>query len=120
MASTPKNPLDGGGSTQGSPNRTIAPTVPAYDGGQFARDAMTPGEIDITRDRYYNEMPADRPYHVDVTPGHSNPTYTGRQYSDDFMGGYQAYGVTVTDRGQSPSKEQIAINPNSADRGKES
>lgn len=118
MPSTPKNPLDGGGSIQGAPNRTLMPTVPPYDGGQFARDSMTPSEIAITRDRYQDEIPTDRPYHMDVTPGHTNPLYVGRQYSDDFMGGYQAYGVTVADRGQSPSKEQVSVNPNSADRGK--
>lgn len=120
MPATPKNPLDGGGSIQGAPNRTLTPTVPAYDGGQFARDFATPPEIAITRDKYNDEIPTDRPYHTETTPGHSNPAYVGRQYSDDFMGGYQAYGVTVADRGQSPSKEQVAVNPNSADRGKDS
>lgn len=120
MPSTPKNPFDGGGSVQGAPNRSITPAVPAYDGGQFSRDAMTPGEISISRDQYNNEIPSDRPSHTDTTPGHSNPAYTGRHYSDDFSGGYSGYGVSVADKGQSPSKEQVSVNPNSADRGKDS
>ena len=119
MSSTPKNPLDQS-DQQGTPNRTLAPRVPPYDGGQFARDFATPEEIDINRDRYYNEIPSDRPYHMNTTPAHSNPTYVGRQYSDDWMGGYENYGVSVTDRGQTPSREQVSVNPNSADRGKES
>jgi hypothetical protein len=120
MPSTPKNPLDGGGSIQGAPNRTIMPQVPAYDGGQFARDSMTPSEIQVTRDKYEDEIPTDRPYHENTTPAHSNPMYVGRQYSDDWMGGYDPYGVSTVDRGKTPMKEQISINPNSADRGKES
>jgi hypothetical protein len=118
---SPKNPLDGGGSMQGQPNMTIAPKVPPYDGGQFAGDAMTPEEIAIRRDQYFNEIPTDRPYHTDSTPGHSNPTYVGRQYDTIVtspMG--NQYGTSVTDMGQSPSKSQVSVNPNSADRGKES
>ncbi len=87
---------------------------------QFANDSATPPPIEVTRDKFKDEMPTDRPYHMDTTPGHSNSTYTGRQFSDDFMGGYENYGVTVADRGQSPSKETVSVNPNSADRGKES
>lgn len=87
---------------------------------QFANDFATPDPIAVTRDQYKDEMPTDRPYHTDTTPGHSNPTYVGRQYSDDFNGGFSPYGVTVMDKGQSPSREQVAVNPNSADRGKES
>lgn len=119
MPSTPKNPFDGGGSIQGEPNRTLKPVVPPYDGGQFARDVATPEEIEITRDKYWDEIPTDRTSHENTTPEHSNPLYVGRQYSDDFLGGYDPYGVTVSDRGQSPVREQAVINPNSADRGKE-
>jgi len=120
MASTPQNPLDGGGSIQGAPNRTLKPEVPAYDGGQFARDSMTPEEISVSRDQYWNEMPTDRTSHANTTPEHSNPTYTGRQYSDDCMGGYENYGVSVKDNGQSPSKESMDVSIHRADRGKES
>jgi len=87
---------------------------------QFANDVATPDPIAVNRDQYKDEMPTDRPYHMNTTPEHSNPTYTGRQYSDDWMGGFENYGVSVADRGQSPSKEVVSVNPNSADRGKES
>jgi hypothetical protein len=89
-------------------------------GRQFANDFATPEPISVDRDKYKDEIPSDRPYHQGVTPGHSNSLYMGRHYSDDWMGGYDAYGVTVADKGQSPSKEQVSINPNSADRGKDS
>lgn len=118
---SPKNPLDGGGSMQGQPNMTIAPKVPAYDGGQFAADMATPEEISISRDQYWNEIPSDRPYHADCTPAHSNPLYQGRQFDTIVRSpsGNQ-YGVSTTDMGQSPSKMQVSVNPNSADRGKDS
>jgi hypothetical protein len=120
MPSTPKNPLNGGGSIQGAPNRTIMPVVPPYDGGQFARDSMTPSEIQITRNRFQDEIPTDRPMHENTTPGLGDGLYQGRHYSDDWNGGYTAYGVTVADRGMTPSKESMTINPNSAARGKDS
>ena len=115
----PKNPLDQTGEA-GPSHRILKPEVPPYSGGQFAGDFATPSEIDITRDRFNNEIPSDRPYHVNCTPAHSNPTYVGRQYSDDWEGGYENYGVTVKDMGQMPSREQVSVNPHSADRGKES
>lgn len=118
MPSTPKNPLDM--SDQAGPShRNLKPVVPPYSGGQFARDFATPSEIDVTRDKYNDEIPTDRPYHMNTTPEHSNPTYVGRQFSDDWMGGYDAYGVSVADKGQTPSRETVSINPNSADRGAE-
>lgn len=89
-------------------------------GRQFANDFATPSPIEVTRNKFKDEIPSDRPYHDNTTPAHSNSAYTGRQYSDDWMGGYESYGVSVTDKGQSPSKEQVAVNPNSADRGKDS
>lgn len=119
MASTPKNPLDQSDHA-GPSHRELKPVVPPYDGGQFARDFATPPPIAVNHDRFNDEMTTDRPSHEGCTPGHSNPTYTGRQFSDDWEGGYENYGVTVKDMGQSPSKEQVAVNPHSADRGKES
>lgn len=132
MASTPKNPLDGGGSIQGSPNMTIKPRIPAYDGGQFARDSMTPEPISVSYDEYWNEVTTDRPYHTDATPAGANPgsytgvvhgsrngvNYEGWQYSDDWCGGYEKYGQETKSPG--PSKEEVNISANRADRGKES
>ncbi|HEX8838343.1 MAG TPA: hypothetical protein VF748_15475 [Candidatus Acidoferrum sp.] len=134
MASTPKNPLDQS-DRAGPSNRTLQPSIPPYDGGQFARDSMTPEEISIMRDAYWNEIPTDRPYHMDTTPQSGSPgdytadlqggrnrvNYGGRQY-DTIVRSPSAsqYGVGVTDRGQSPSREVVSVNPNSADRGKES
>lgn len=89
-------------------------------GRQFANDFATPDPISVSRDKYQDEIPSDRPYHENTTPSHSNPMYVGRQYSDDWMGGYDPYGVSVADRGKTPLREQVAVNPNSADRGRES
>jgi hypothetical protein len=89
-------------------------------GRQFANDEMTPDPIGVDRDKYKDEIPTDRTNHANTTPEHSNPLYTGRHYSDDWMGGYDPYGVTVKDLGQTPSREMISLNWNSADRGRES
>lgn len=89
-------------------------------GRQFANDAATPEPISVTRDKYKDEIASDRPMHENTTPEHSNSLYVGRHYSDDWMGGYENYGTSVTDRGQSPSKETVSVNPNSAARGNES
>jgi hypothetical protein len=87
-------------------------------GRQFANDVATPDPIAVSRDQYQDEIPTDRPSHENTTPGLSASMYTGRHYSDDFMGGYENYGVSVGSKGA--SKETITVNPNSADRGKES
>jgi hypothetical protein len=119
MPSTPKNPLDGS-AQDGAPNRTIAPRVPPYDGGQFARDSMTPEEIGVRRDQYWNEIPMDRPSHDNTTPEHSNPLYVGRQFDTlvtSPTGG--GYGVMVEDKGQTPSKTSVNVNIHRADRGPE-
>jgi len=89
-------------------------------GRQFANDSATPEPISVSRNEFKDEIPTDRPMHDNTTPEHSNQAYTGRQYSDDWRGGYDNYGVSVADQGQSPSREQTTINPNSADRGRES
>jgi hypothetical protein len=86
-------------------------------GRQFANDSATPEPISVSRDEYGCEIASDRPMHENSTPEHSNPAYTGRQYSDDWKGGFEEYGVAVS--GKSSSSE-TTINPNSADRGKES
>lgn len=133
MPSTPKNPLDQS-DRAGPSHRTLKPVVPPYDGGQFARDFATPSEIDITRDSYWNEIPTDRPYHANTTPSSESPgsytatlqggrnhvNYAGRQYDTivESPTGTE-YGVSVTDQGQTPSRESVSINPNSADRGQE-
>lgn len=133
MPSTPKNPLDMPDQA-GPGNRTLKPVVPPYSGGQFARDFATPEEIDINRDTYWNEIPEDRPYHGNSTPscdspgsytatlqgGRNHVNYAGRQYDtivDSPTG--TGYGVSVEDKGQTPSRETVSINPNSADRGAE-
>jgi len=118
---SPKNPFAGGGSMQGAPNMTIMPREPAYDGGQFADDVATPEEISVSHDRFWNEMPADRTNHMNATPEHSNPTYTGRQYDTIVKNptGSQ-YGAMVEDLGQSPSKTSVDVSIHRTDRGKES
>ena len=85
-------------------------------GRQFANDSMTPEPISVSRDKYQDEIPSDRTNHGNATPEHSNPTYTGRQFSDDWMGGYENYGVAV----EAPKATSVVVNPNKAVRGDES
>lgn len=133
MPSTPKNPFDCADQA-GPSNRTLKPDVPPYSGGQFARDSMTPEEIGINRDSYWNEIPSDRPYHTNTTPSSDSPgnytaslqggrghvNYGGRQYETIVESPTAMdYGVSVADRGKTPSRETVSINPNSADRGRE-
>lgn len=85
-------------------------------GRQFANDSATPEPIAVSRDRFEDEIPTDRPMHTGCTPEHSNPLYEGHHYSEDWKGGYEKYGTSVS--GEASSKE-VAVNPHSADRGKE-
>ena len=85
-------------------------------GRQFADDSMTPEPISVSRDEYKDEIPSDRPYAENCTPGHSNPLYTGRQYSDDWNGGYRAYGKSV---GAAPKASVVGIEGDKANRGPE-
>lgn len=120
MPSSPKNPFDQS-DQQGSPNMTVKPVVPPYDGGQFARDSMTPEEIGVSRDEYWNEIPQDRPSHANTTPEHSNPSYVGRQFDTIVTQPTgSGYGAMVPDKGQSPSRETTNVNIHSADRGQDS
>lgn len=87
-------------------------------GRQFANDSMTPEPIDVSRDKFKNEIPSDRPCHDDTTPGHSNESYVGRQFDTQVKEG-TGYGVSVAGKGQSPSRETADVNVHSADRGKD-
>lgn len=89
-------------------------------GRQFANDSMTPEPISVRRDKFNDEIPSDRPMHENTTPGMSQSLYEGRHYSDDWMGGFESYGVSVKDMGKTPVREQVSVNPNSATRGKDS
>ena len=93
------NPLDQK-DNGGSSGKFVTPMCPPYDGKQFARDAATPEEIEVSRNQFYDEIPNNSPFnHTGASPMHSNPQYTGRQYSDDWKGGFTNYGVSVTPSG---------------------
>lgn len=95
----------------------VKPVQPDCEGRQFARNPYdSDNYLSVSRDQYLDEVPEDRPMHTESTPGHSNPSHTGKHYADDFSG----YGVSVADKGQSPSRETADVNPHAADRGKES
>lgn len=116
---SPKNPLDGGGSIQGAPNQTIKPMQPPCDSGQFAVNPYDADNyFDVSYDQYWNERSEDRPMHGNATPQHSNPLYTGRQYSDDFNGGYSGYGVSV--KPPEASTGGVMVKGDDAARGKDS
>ncbi len=85
-------------------------------GRQFADDSMTPSPLEVHRDKYMDEIAADRPMHENTTPGESAPMYTGRHYADDFS----SYGKGVEDMGKTPSRETKDINVHKAERGAES
>lgn len=120
---SPKNPLDGQAST-GQMWQQVKPTVPSCEGGQFA-DSPSGGIVsadtnylDTYRDQYWNERSADPTMHANATPQHSNPTYSGRQYSDDFSGGYDPYGVAV--KPPDASRGGVMVKGDDASRGKDS
>lgn len=84
-------------------------------GRQFANDSMTPSPISVSRNQYKDEIPSDPTMHANATPEHTNSLYGGNQYAP-VMG----YGKSVSDLGQSPSKETVDVNKDAANRGKES
>lgn len=84
-------------------------------GRQFADDAMTPEAISVSRNKYKDELPADRPMHDNATPEHSNALYGGNQYAPAIQSG-----TPVSDLGQSPSKSTMDMNVTTARRGSES
>ena len=89
-------------------------------GKQFADDSMTPDPISVSRDKYGNEIPSDRPYHGENTPGKGGWAWNEGHYSTDFDAGFGSYGKSVEDKGKSPKSESTSISGGRADRGKES
>lgn len=111
----------------------VQPQYPDCQGRQFAGDAATPDYLDVNYDAFNNEQAQDRPFHMDKLAGdagrfgYNNPSKTslsgaqsatGRQYADDFKGGYSSYGVPVD--GSAPVVEKIMVDASRADRGKDS
>jgi hypothetical protein len=88
-------------------------------GRQFANDSMTPEPISVSRDKFKNEIPSDRPMHGESTPGKGSWSFGEGHYSDDWNGGYSSYGVSVEDKGQNPSSSVVSVDNGRADRGKD-
>jgi hypothetical protein len=86
-------------------------------GRQFANDSATPEPISVSRDKYENEVPSDRPMHENTTPAKGSWSFDEGHYSDDNNGGYSPYGVSVKDRGQTST---VYVDNSRADRGRES
>ncbi len=84
---------------------------------QFADDSMTPPPLTVTRDKYMNEIPADKPMHGNSTPGEGSWSFDEAHYSDDWMGGNTPYGVSVS---PPTGVERTTVDTSRADRGKES
>lgn len=91
-------------------------------GKQFANDSMTPSPISVSKDKYGNEIAVDQPMHDNTTPAVGSFSWGEGHYADDCgnNGGYGGYGVSVADKGQSPSAERTSVDVSRADRGKES
>lgn len=96
----------------------MKPKYPPCNGMQFADDVATPEKLSVSYDAYNNEIAEDRPMHENDTPGMGGFNFSGKQYSDDFKGGYANYGVAVGP--MSPSRENVDVNSQSTARGKES
>jgi hypothetical protein len=96
----------------------MKPTEPDCSGRQYANDAATPDKISASFDSYTNEIATDRPMHENTTPGMGAFNFSGKQYSDDWMGGNSNYGVAVGT--PSASRETTDVNSQSTERGKES
>lgn len=84
---------------------------------QWADDSMTPPAISVSRDKYGNEIAADRSSHTEATPGKGGFAWGEGHYSDDWQGGYSSYGQSVSG---SNSVERNSVDTSRADRGKES
>lgn len=88
---------------------------------QFADDSMTPAPIGVKRDKFYNEIPSDRPAHEDATPAEGSYNFSGGQYDDSpGKGGFGSYGRSVSDLGKNPIVERSSVNADSTSRGKDS
>ena len=87
---------------------------------QFANDSMTPAPISVSRDKYQNEIPTDKPMHDNTTPGEGSFDWQCGHYATDFNAGFSSYGRSVEDKGQNPSSSTISVDNSRADRGKES
>jgi hypothetical protein len=96
----------------------VKPQWPPCSGRQYAADSMTPEELSVSYDQYNNEVASDRPMHTDTTPGNGSFSFGSPQYSDDFAGGWKPYGVEVAS--VAPSRENVTVNSQSTERGKES
>lgn len=88
---------------------------------QWADDSMTPAPISVSRDKYKNEIPSDRPMHNEATAGEGGFNFSGNQYDDSpGKGGFGSYGKSVNDLGQNPQVERTSVDNSRADRGRES
>ncbi len=88
--------------------------------GQYSEQAAS---INVRRDQYQNEVPVDKPNHENPTPGEGCWQWEGKQYSEDFQGGFGKYGVVLKDednRGLHPEAERIIVDIGRSNRGQES
>jgi hypothetical protein len=97
----------------------MKPKEPSCEGFHFAVNPYdSHNYIDVHYDENNNQIPADRPMHENSTPEAGSFDFSGKQYSDDWDGGYKTYGVMVDAGGA--SREQVTANAQSTERGKES
>lgn len=97
----------------------MKPKYPSCDGMQFAVNPYdSDNYLGVSYDQFNNEIAEDRPMHANTTPANGGFNFSGKQYSDDWKGGYSNYGVSAG--GSSPSRENVTVNAQSTERGKES
>jgi len=82
-------------------------------GNQFADDSMTPKPLTVTRDKYDNEIAADKPMHDNTTPGEGAWNWSGGQYPDK---GPEGYGSSVS---APEGVDKLTVDNSKADRGRE-
>ncbi len=81
-------------------------------GTQFADDSMTPSPISVSKDKYGNEIAADKPMHENSTPGEGAFGWTEGHYAQ----GPGNYGKEVS---APEGVDKMTVDNSRADRGKE-
>lgn len=108
-------------------HQEVKPMYPDMMGNQYADSPAAAfggstmnNKLPVTYDQFNNEIAADRPFHENTTPEQGSWNFSGKQYSEDWMGGNKDYGMNVgADFGKTPKVERTIVDNSRADRGKD-
>jgi len=93
--------------------KDIKPVWPPCSGLQHDHDAGN-SYLEVHYGEFGNEIAEDRPMQENATPGVGSFNYSAKYYHSDFPGGY---GTDVDAGGV--SRENMGVNAQSTERGKE-